>query len=223
MESGCVGDYVTPNVLLPRDGYSFLGWTEDPESKVPDYYPGEAIPLVTDTEYYAVYKTESFEIGFNANDGSALRQAKQYNYGDDALLNEIYERNDAYFLGWSASPDALIPEFAVGITIPVMANLELYAIWGNPDFLLSESLNMIDEEAFEGCAFCFVEVPEQTERIGSRAFADCAQLHYIKISGYDTMIDLDAFTGVSDLTIYGIPGSKAELFALQNGYSFVAA
>ena len=82
---------------------------------------------------------------------------------------------------------------------------------------------MIDEEAFEGCAFCFVEVPEQTERIGSRAFADCAQLHYIKISGYDTMIDLDAFTGVSDLTIYGIPGSKAELFALQNGYSFVAA
>ena len=85
-----------------------------------------------------------------------------------------------------------------------------------PDFVLPVSLTTIQEEAFAGGAFHYVQLPEGATSIGKRAFADCPNLTFIYIPESTTSIAKDAFENVSHLTIYGIDGSFAEFFASKH-------
>ena len=85
-----------------------------------------------------------------------------------------------------------------------------------PDFVLPVSLTTIQEEAFAGGAFHYVQLPEGAFSIGNRAFADCPNLQFIYIPESTTAIAKDAFENVSNLTIYGIDGSFAEFFASKH-------
>ena len=53
--------------------------------------------------------------------------------------------------------------------------------------------------------------------IGSRAFADCANLDYICIPDTVTSIAADAFDGCTNLTICCTEGSAAQAAAKQSG------
>ncbi len=64
--------------------------------------------------------------------------------------------------------------------------------------ILPASLTAIDEEAFAGGNFNSVYIPASTTSIASGAFGDR-----------------------TEMTIYGVPGSKAEAFANRKGYLFV--
>ena len=90
------------------------------------------------------------------------------------------------------------------------------------DFCLPIALETIGESAFEGGAFGFIRLSDNTKSIGPRAFADCSNLAYIIIPENTATINSNAFDGVSGLTILGVPKSRAESFALEKGFSFVA-
>lgn len=92
----------------------------------------------------------------------------------------------------------------------------------NASVILPENLTEIEDEAFIGTAISYVRLPEGITRIGSRAFADCPNLHRIYIPESCTSIAADVFTPGIDLTIYGQDGSYAEFYAGNHGFDFVA-
>ena len=91
-----------------------------------------------------------------------------------------------------------------------------------PDFVLPPSLEVIEEEAFEGLSMTVVKCPDSLTEIRSRAFADCTDLDQIFIPENVGTIADTAFAGCGSITIFGIEGSEAEAFAARKGYSFAA-
>ena len=90
-----------------------------------------------------------------------------------------------------------------------------------PDLILPTGLTSIEEEAFAGGAFTSAKLSDETTSVGSRAFADCPNLKYIRIPAATTEIASDAFSGVNGLTIIGSSGSYAETYAAAHGHTFV--
>jgi Listeria-Bacteroides repeat domain (List_Bact_rpt). len=221
LASGQVGEYVVPDTPQPREGFIFKGWAKSPESKIAEYLPGEPIALEEDMVLYAVWDRRSYTLALNSNDESNLRMTADYRYDSEVTLRTIYEHEDEYLLGWSSSPDTLEVDYPAESVIQVTANLELYAVWGAPKFILPEYLETIDDEAFEGCAFFFVQIPAQVSYIGFHAFAGCRNLAYICIPNAETHIDPDAFGGKENLIILGKENSTAKTFAVQNNYPFI--
>jgi len=79
----------------------------------------------------------------------------------------------------------------------------------------------IGEEAFEGASLSAVILPEGLVSIGSRAFADNESLQTIVIQDSLQILESDAFSGSSSLTIIGDPGSVAEDWAREEGIPFI--
>lgn len=90
-----------------------------------------------------------------------------------------------------------------------------------PDGILPAATEIIEESAFEGSGFSYVQLPETTKSIRSKAFAECKNLRFIYIPDSVSSIAADAFTGVNDLTIIGEDNSYAESYANRYGYDFV--
>ena len=81
---------------------------------------------------------------------------------------------------------------------------------------LPSDLEVIEEEAFAGIDATTVVIPEGTESIGSRAFADCNALRYIVIPDALSNIAEDAFDG--SLVIFVCSeGSSAAAYAESHG------
>ena len=96
------------------------------------------------------------------------------------------------------------------------------ALFYAPDFILPDSLNMIEQEAFRGCTFRYVELSGDIQSIGQYAFADCPNLIYITIWNEDAEIAFHAFGEEPELTIRSIPGGRVEAFASENGIPFAS-
>lgn len=91
-----------------------------------------------------------------------------------------------------------------------------------PDCVLPASLQRLEEEALQGCAFRCVLLQKGVTAIGSRAFADSPNLFAVYIPASVTDIAADAFANVSGLTIYGEPDSAAQSFARDQHIPFIA-
>lgn len=129
---------------------------------------------------------------------------------------------DGYtFEGWFTADGVLVTEDALVCTLD---DHTLYAHWAllPPDFTLPRNIVKIESEAFSGCAFRYVYIPDGLQSISAYAFADCPNLRNIRIPGSVEYIDKAAFSGVSNLTVHGVKGSYAEYYAQKNGYSFIA-
>ena len=105
----------------------------------------------------------------------------------------------------------LLLVFAALACRPVPAGAE-----GTEGFTLPASLPVIEEEAFAGIDATTVVIPEGTESIGSRAFADCDALRYIVIPDGLSNIAEDTFDG--SLVIFVCSeGSSAAAYAENHG------
>ena len=91
------------------------------------------------------------------------------------------------------------------------------------DCVLPTDLVIIEDDAFFGCVFRSVRLPDGAESIGKDAFAESDKLEYIYIPESVKEIDADAFDKVEGLTIIGVPGSVAESFAHIHGFGFLAS
>ncbi len=89
-------------------------------------------------------------------------------------------------------------------------------------FVLPAFLRQIEEEAFAGLTVQLVELPGSLQSIGSRAFADNADLRIVFIPATTLVISEDAFAGCpAELIICGEADSAAQQFAVTHGYRFV--
>ncbi len=79
------------------------------------------------------------------------------------------------------------------ILVPSLRSLQLLN--------LPAQLTAIEEEAFAGAAFEAVIIPDGCTFIGSRAFADCPNLIYVRIPASVTSIAEDAFEGCDQVVI----------------------
>ena len=79
-------------------------------------------------------------------------------------------------------------------TIPALNDM-------TPLLRLPSRLKVIDDEAFMGLTCEGVILPDGCESIGSRAFADCPNMIYIKIPASMTDIAEDAFEGSLNVRI----------------------
>ena len=148
------------------------------------------------------------------------------------VLNLAVEEDNAFFKGHASGSffTLTINESSANECIRYayagFANVE-YAFhipeWNSiePDFILPDSLMVIEEEAFMQGAFRYVQLPEHAVRIGFRAFANCPNLVCVYIPEETNEIADDAFENVLGLAVIGKHGSFAETFARTHGYAFV--
>ena len=80
----------------------------------------------------------------------------------------------------------------------------------------------IGDDAFAATAAQEIVLPDGCTTIGSRAFANCAQLRRIIIPASVTAIGEDAFAGCPHITIIGEKGSTAETWADSQHMLFLA-
>ena len=82
------------------------------------------------------------------------------------------------------------------------------------------SLEVIEEEAFEGTAIVNVKIPETVTTISDRAFANIPTLRSIRIPLATTQIASNAFAGSNNVTINAAPDSYARKYAKAHGLPF---
>ena len=89
--------------------------------------------------------------------------------------------------------------------------------------ILPYSLEMLEEEAFQGTAIETLIFQENVYSVGERAFEDTTNLKAVYIPPATTQIAQDAFSEEGTLTIYGVRGSYAEKWAKQHHIPFKKA
>lgn len=177
------------------------------------------IALENVTFFGNVNMSLAYNVSFDSAGGSAV-EAQSVAHGEMAVRPADPVKAGFWFAGWYAD-QAYSQTFDFENT-PIIADTVLYARWIVPDLVLPAGLTEIEEEAFVGGAFRFVQLSERTETIGSRAFADCPKLAFIHIPAAVRSIDPSAFGDSTQLTVYGKAGSTAESFAKAHGFTFIA-
>ena len=166
-------------------------------------------------------------VSFDANGGeNAPESMTKYLCDSLVLPTEIPVRDGYFFIGYAADRNAEEAEYQPGGLFTEDEDTTLYAVWrpAVPDAELPADLTEIEEEAFAGSGFKFVEIPSGVTKIGDRAFADCPDLMYVKIPPAAMSISNNAFENAPEgLTIIGEAGSYAEFFAQKKGYYFKEA
>ncbi len=91
-----------------------------------------------------------------------------------------------------------------------------------PTFKLPAGLKIIEDEAFEGTAIVFIDLPETVESIGEQAFANITTLRKVNIPERTKQISRIAFAGSNNVIINCFPGSYGRTWAQDNGIPFVS-
>ena len=84
------------------------------------------------------------------------------------------------------------------------------------EFNLPESVEIIEEEAFEGTSIVKVNLPYKVAEIGERAFANIKTLRSIQIPMTTKKIASTTFAGSNQVTINAAPNSYARTWAKEN-------
>ena len=109
-----------------RTGYTFQGWGESASSTTKvTTYTGNAAKT-----YYAIWKINTWIIGYNANGGSGAPASQTKTYNQTLTLSStVPTRTDFRFLGWGTSASATTPAYQPGGSYTNNAAVTLYAIW----------------------------------------------------------------------------------------------
>ncbi len=118
---------------MDRDGYNFLGWSEDPDGlNAPVYNPDQDIFIKGATTFYAVWEKRAW-ITYDAK-GGMFRDGEEVNV-DTRDMNEWYyvgyeqpELKGYRFKGWADSPDATTNN-ADNRKIQLDQDYTFYAVW----------------------------------------------------------------------------------------------
>lgn len=124
-------------LYLKKDGFEFLGWSENENAETASFAPDDQIDLYRDTTLYAIWnKTVTLSYDDNCQD---IVSGVPY-----AQSNNIYNRQEFYtftiddgkpvrdgydFLGWNHIKDAVTANYAAGDQIDISSDTILYAVW----------------------------------------------------------------------------------------------
>jgi len=166
---------------------------------------------------------EGNTVSFDANGGTGTPLSQETGAGNDTVeLPSGPTRPGYVFMGWSTTAGASAPAYQPGDNFTVTEDSTLYAVWErpNPDFILPAGTVIVEDSAFQGCAFTCVQLSEETVTLGNSAFADCSRLKHVYMTPSVTDIGSSVFP--AGITIHGQKGSYAEFYAESNGYGFCA-
>ena len=98
-----------------RTGWSFLGWSTDPDAETAEYAPGAEYTDNFSLKLYAVWQANSYTVTFEV-DGEKLMSAGKLFGSPYGELPEAPEKAHKKFLGWYTLPDGgaeITPDTAV--------------------------------------------------------------------------------------------------------------
>ncbi|MBQ6569024.1 MAG: InlB B-repeat-containing protein, partial [Clostridia bacterium] len=128
-----------PNLSGAREGFTFLGWADSPDSLVPAYLAGIENPYTipaNDKVLYAVWQKDEITVTFDKNGGTGNNKTESYNYGSEekiaipATIDSFGWTRPGYtFLGWSTDQNSVqADKFGEEISVP-KRDLTIYAVW----------------------------------------------------------------------------------------------
>ena len=112
------GESANAPKLAEKEGYTFIGWSEDMETETDAY-----TKVTQDSIFFALYEKNTYTVTFMEN-GAEVHSATVA-YGDAVSLY-LYEKEDYIFVGWFADEEyTRYYDFSSA----VKADLTLYAKW----------------------------------------------------------------------------------------------
>ena len=134
-----------------RDGYQFLGWSENSRATTASYHAGDYYMPNRNVSLYAVWTLRSnYEINYDANGGSGAPASQTKKHGVSLTLSTEKPIRSGYnFLGWSTSNSATSATYQPGDNYSTNASVTLYAVWEkiNYEFSIS-SLTISDTKPY---------------------------------------------------------------------------
>ena len=113
-----------------KTGYTFKGWTNDPNSTEVIWTAGGKYTINASRKLYAVWKAKTYTISYNANGGSGAPKSQTKTYGKDLTLSTTKPTRTNYnFEGWSTSSTATSATYRAGESYTDNKAATLYAVW----------------------------------------------------------------------------------------------
>ena len=113
-----------------KEGAAFLGWATSANATTAAYQPGGDFKANADTVLYAVWKTGTYTITFDANGGTRAPNAQIKDHGAALVLSEQEPVRTGYtFQGWSIEKDSDYIDYHPGETYLADKDATLYAVW----------------------------------------------------------------------------------------------
>lgn len=196
-----------------RTGYAFQGWATSASATSAAYQPGGSYTSNSAATLYAVWKPQTYTVTLNANGGTVSPSSVSVTYNSTYGSLPEPNRSGYIFDGWySASSGGSKVTSSTRVT--ATGNHTLYAHWREiAKLYLPASLKRIEDEAFTGSSAMVVGIPDGCEYIGSKAFANCANLMCVFFPNNDMIIKPDAFSGCSKVMFCCYKDSSAQVYA----------
>ena len=129
-------DYVIPDAVPTRDGYKFLGWSENPAATQPNatYAAGKTLTMTQNLTLYAVWQklgtyTITYKSGVSDSSVSNLPPAGKKTEEEPYILSSITPVREGYnFAGWSKNYGGE-KDYKAEAVYNEDKDLTLYAIW----------------------------------------------------------------------------------------------
>lgn len=110
-------------------GYSFQGWATSATGGVA-YTPGGTYDGNASITLFAVWKSNTYTVSYNANGGSGAPSSQTKIHGVTLTLSSIIPTKTNYrFKGWGISASATTVSYTAGSNYTSNASITLYAIW----------------------------------------------------------------------------------------------
>ncbi|MBP3871874.1 MAG: InlB B-repeat-containing protein, partial [Faecalicoccus sp.] len=136
VDTDASGNATIPMEEPTKDGNTFQGWADDPESGEVDYHPGDTLTLSSDMKLYAVWQKDVviYQLMFDAHGGNlSFDHVDTDASGNATIPAEEPTKDGNTFKGWADDPESGIVMYLPGDTLTLSNDMKLYAVWGvNP-------------------------------------------------------------------------------------------
>ena len=118
-------------------GHEFQGWSQSKTGGT-IYKPGQSITFDSDTSMYAVWKTKTYTIKFDANGGTGAPSDITKTWGVNVTVPSTQPtRSNTEFVGWSKKSTGTAIYAKAGDTITADENVTLYAVYRNSTYTIT--------------------------------------------------------------------------------------
>lgn len=120
---------------------------------------------------------------------------------------------------YRGGPILVIPDEIDGQTVTTIANTGFHTLEGITTVILPDTLEFIEDNAFEGCTeLRGIYIPSTVRYIGRRAFFGCIALESVSIPAGTSHIGTNAFDGCASLIYIFYEGDFEDWIQLYNEY-----
>lgn len=211
---------------LTREGYEFVGWSENMTSKTATYEPGETVTQERGMVLYAIWKSDGTcgkNLKWEVKDGTLYitGTGKMYKYLSDPDDEKKERLREKYGISYPANADEIYEGDADSDDEKENMIRDL-APWFDKNkeitsISIGDGVTSIGDFAFLALGnVTSVHISDSVEQINGYAFSGCEGLKQITIPDSVTQIRGFAFSACTGLTEITIPSSVTELYS----YSF---